>query len=115
MLSRTLLASNSMLALLLLLMMSTVSTAQPATSRSPSTVLEKRDAYTNIKSVDKTTFLTSPGKRPVGAYGRNFKIGGGSLFTWYSKSPSDATASSAMIIIHGKLRDSATYWTVSCF
>ena len=104
-----------MLGILLLLVLSTLATAQPSLNRTPSSaaLLEKRDAYTNVMSVDKKYFLTSPGARPVGAYGRNFKIGGGSLFTWYSKSPSDAIATSAMIIIHGKRRDSANYWTVS--
>jgi hypothetical protein len=105
-------ASASTLALLLLVL-STLVAAGPSSRQGTSALRKKRDAYTDMRPVDTAVSLNSTGRRPVGAYARNFEVGGGSVFTWYSKSPSDASATAAIIITHGMLRDSAHYFTVS--
>ena len=74
---------------------------------------QPRDAFTDIRGTSGDASLKSVGSRPGGAYARNFRIGGGEIFTWHSKTPHDESqAESAFIVIHGVQRNAGTYFTI---
>lgn len=74
-----------------------------------------RDAYTNLRSNSSDVHLDGMGKAPKGAYVKTIPVvKGGEIPTWYSESPNDESkAESAFIIVHGKLRNANSYFTVS--
>lgn len=79
--------------------------------------LFSRDAYTDLRQVDSDDPIDlKPEKTPKGAYARDVPIPGSNanIFTWWSKEPKDEkSAQSAFVIIHGRLRNANTYYSVS--
>ncbi len=107
-------ASMLCLVLLALQLLSNTVTAQltPVRSSSPST-LERRDAFSDQDKISNEGEDHNPPTIPSGANLVSLPVtDSASVAVYWTAKPQNSTATNAYIMMHGKLRDGANYWTI---
>lgn len=107
-------ASMLCLVLLALQLLSNPVTAQltPVRSSSPST-LERRDAFSDQDKISNEGEDHNPPTIPSGANLVSLPVtDSASVAVYWTARPQNSTATNAYIMMHGKLRDGANYWTI---